>query len=95
VSPKGALKVIPKGALKVPPKGALDRKISPIEEEQAGRARGGSQGSTQGALVPLKEALWCFPREHSRCLPREHSMGNFSGGRRTSGEHSRCCPMPI
>ena len=22
-------------------------------------------------------------------------IGNFSGGRRTSGEHSRCCPMPM
>ena len=95
--------MLPKGALAVPPKGVLDRKIYPVEEEQAGRARGASQGSTHGALVPPKGALWCLPREHSRCLPREHSrclprehsIGNFSGGRKTSGEHSRCCPMTI
>jgi len=29
------------------------------------------------------------------CLSQRSAVGNFSGGRRTSGEHSRCCPMPM
>jgi len=63
VPPKGALEVLPKGpkgALAVPPMG----KISPVVEEQAGIARGASQESTQGSLVPPKGALWRLPREH-------------------------------
>jgi hypothetical protein len=41
VPSKGALKVLPKIAVAVPPKRALDiKKISPVGEEQAGRARG-------------------------------------------------------
>jgi len=52
-------------------------------------------------LVPPEGALKVLPKiavaVPSKGAHEElaKTIGNFSGGRRTGGEHSRCCPMPI
>jgi len=51
----------------------------------------------KGALKVLpKIAVAVPPKGALKVLPKI-AIGNFSGGRRTNGEHcdSRCCPMPM
>ena len=70
------LEVLPKGALTVIPM-------------QSGTSKGSTQGASQDSSCGAFQGS--TSKGALKVLPKI-AIGNFSGGRRTGGEHSRCCP---
>jgi len=91
---KEALKALPKLAVAVPPKRALDHWTGDGKGSTQGASQDSSCGASQESTGSLdrcwqRKHLRRFPRQQLRCLLRE-DQGNFSIGRNTSRESSRC-----